>query len=76
MPTTPTWLLALATFLQGLSLAPLLLGAANVSTSQAALFDLNDVSASYFFVRQLGNTFDVTAATVMPLPDIALRTSG
>src|SRR5580658_5762308 len=27
--------------------------------------DLNEVSTSYFFVRQLGNTFGVTAATVM-----------
>jgi DHA2 family multidrug resistance protein len=64
-PTTPTWILALSTFLQGLSMALLLLGASNVSTSQAAIVDLNDVSTSYFFVRQLGNTFGVTAATVM-----------
>jgi MFS transporter, DHA2 family, multidrug resistance protein len=64
-PTTPTWLLALSTFLQGLSLAPLLLGAANISTSQASLADMNDISTSFFFVRQLGNTFGVTAATVM-----------
>jgi MFS transporter, DHA2 family, multidrug resistance protein len=64
-PTTPTWLLAFSTFVQGLSLSFLLLGASNVSTSQAAQYDLNDVSTSYFFVRQLGNTFGVTAATVM-----------
>ena len=64
-PTTPTWLLALSTFLQGFSLTPLLLGASNISTSQAALCDLNDVSTSYFFVRQLGNTLGVTAVTVM-----------
>jgi DHA2 family multidrug resistance protein len=64
-PTTPTWLLALSTFLQGISLAPLLLGASNVSTGQATLSTQNDVSTSYFFVRQLGNTFGVTAATVM-----------
>jgi DHA2 family multidrug resistance protein len=64
-PTTPTWLLALSTFLQGTSLAPLLLGASNVSTGQATLSTQNDVSTSYFFVRQLGNTFGVTAATVM-----------
>jgi DHA2 family multidrug resistance protein len=42
-----------------------LLGASNISTSQAAIPDLNDVSTSYFFVRQLGNTFGVTAATVI-----------
>lgn len=64
-PTTPTWLLALSTFLQGLSLAPLLLGASNISTNQATLSTQNDVSTGYFFVRQLGNTFGVTAATVM-----------
>ena len=64
-PTTPTWLLVFSTFLQGFSLTPLLLGASNTSTSQAALYDLNDVSTSYFFVRQLGNTFGVTAATVI-----------
>ena len=64
-PTTPTWLLAISTFFQGVSMTPLLLGASNVSTSHAATFDLNDVSTSYYFVRQLGNTFGVTAATVM-----------
>jgi len=63
-PTTPTWVLTLSTFAQGLSIGILLLGASNVSTSQAPLFDLNDVSTSYYFVRQLGNTFGVTAATV------------
>jgi DHA2 family multidrug resistance protein len=64
-PTTPTWFLAVATFAQGFSVAPLLLGAANVATSQAALAEVNDISTSFFFVRQLGNTFGVTAATVM-----------
>ena len=64
-PTTPTWLLALSTCLQGLSMGPLLLGASSVSTSQAAVFEQNDVATSYFFIRQLGNTFGVTAATVL-----------
>src|ERR1700678_1082720 len=64
-PTTPTWLLAVSTFLQGAALAPLLLGASNISTGEAALSNENDVCTSYFFVRQLGNTFGVTAATVM-----------
>src|SRR5277367_3387767 len=64
-PTTPTWLLALSTFLQGLSLAPLLLGASIVATGEVAFSDLNEVSTSYFFLRQLGKTFGVTAATVM-----------
>jgi hypothetical protein len=64
-PTTPTWLLAFSTFLQGAALAPLLLGASNISTGQATLSTQNDISTSYFFVRQLGNTLGVTAATVM-----------
>lgn len=64
-PTTPTWLLAVSISLQGFSMAPLLLGASTISTSQAAIFEQNDVSTSYFFVRQLGNTFGVTAATVL-----------
>jgi hypothetical protein len=41
------------------------LGASNVSTGQATLYDQNNVSTSYFYVRQLGNTFGITAATVM-----------
>jgi MFS transporter, DHA2 family, multidrug resistance protein len=32
---------------------------------QATLSNQNDISTSYFFVRQLGNTFGVTAATVV-----------
>ena len=64
-PTTPSWILALATFLQGMALGPMLSGASNVATSQAALADLDDVATSFYFVRQLGNTFGITAATVM-----------
>ncbi|MGB7435802.1 MAG: MFS transporter [Candidatus Acidiferrum sp.] len=64
-PTTPTKILAPAIFLQGFSLAPALLGAANIVTANAALPDVNDVSTTYFFVRQLGNTFGVTAATIL-----------
>ena len=48
-----------------LPMGPLLLGASSISTSQTALVDHNDVSTSYLFVRQLGNTFGVTAATVL-----------
>jgi MFS transporter, DHA2 family, multidrug resistance protein len=64
-PTTPTIILAPAILFQGLSLAPVVLGAANIATSSAAAADLNDVSTIYFFVRQLGNTFGVTAATII-----------
>jgi MFS transporter, DHA2 family, multidrug resistance protein len=64
-PTTPTAVLAPAIFLQGFSLGLVLLGAARIATGSAALADLNDVSTMYFFVRQLGNTFGVTAATIL-----------
>jgi DHA2 family multidrug resistance protein len=64
-PTTPTAVLAPAIFFQGFSLAPVLIGAANIVTSNVPIADLNDISTTYFFVRQLGNTFGVTAATVM-----------
>lgn len=63
-PTTPTAILAPAILLQGFSLAPTLLGAANIATANSPLPDLNDISTTYFFVRQLGNTFGVTAATI------------
>ncbi len=64
-PTTPTAVLATAIFFQGFSLAPVLIGAANIVTSNVPIADLNDISTTYFFVRQLGNTLGVTAATVM-----------
>jgi DHA2 family multidrug resistance protein len=64
-PTTPTWVLAIAAYLQGMALGPLLVGASNVATGQAAIVDLNDVSTSFYFVRQLGNTLGITAATVI-----------
>jgi MFS transporter, DHA2 family, multidrug resistance protein len=64
-PTTPTIVLAPAIFFQGFSLAPVLIGAANIVTSNVPIADLNDISTTYFFVRQIGNTLGVTAATVM-----------
>jgi DHA2 family multidrug resistance protein len=64
-PTTPTALLAPMIFLQGFSVAPALVAAGNIVTSSATLADVNDISTSYFFLRQLGNTFAVTGATVL-----------
>jgi MFS transporter, DHA2 family, multidrug resistance protein len=64
-PTTPTIVLAPAIFLQGFCIGPVLLAAGNVVTANAPVADVNDISTTYFFVRQLGNTFGVTAATVM-----------
>lgn len=64
-PTTPTVVLAPALLLQGLALAPTILGASNVATGNVPIVDVNDVSTMYFFVRQMGNTMGVTAATVL-----------
>jgi MFS transporter, DHA2 family, multidrug resistance protein len=64
-PTTPAIVLAPAIFMQGLCIAPVIFAAGNVVNSSARLAEVNDVSTTYFFVRQLGNTFGVTAATVM-----------
>ena len=64
-PTTPGIVLTPAVFLQGFALGPILVAASNIATGQAAVADLNDISTTYFFVRQLGNTFGVTAATVI-----------
>jgi MFS transporter, DHA2 family, multidrug resistance protein len=64
-PTTPTVVLAPAIFLQGFCVAHVLIAAGNIVTSNSPVADVNDISTTYFFVRQLGNTFGVTAATVM-----------
>src|SRR5580700_10036394 len=64
-PTTPTVVLAPAIFLQGFCIAPSLIAAGTFVTSNVPIADVNDISTTYFFVRQLGNTFGVTAATVM-----------
>jgi DHA2 family multidrug resistance protein len=64
-PTTPTIILAPAIFLQGFCIGPVILAAGNVVSANAPLADVNDISTTYFFVRQLGNTFGVTAATVL-----------
>jgi DHA2 family multidrug resistance protein len=64
-PTTPTIVLAPAIFLQGFCIGPVILAAGNAVSANAPVADVNDISTTYFFVRQLGNTFGVTAATVM-----------
>src|SRR6202451_1087375 len=64
-PATPAIVLAPAIVLQGFCIGPVLLTAGNVVTSNAPVADVNDITTTYFFVRQLGNTFGVTAATVM-----------
>src|ERR1700691_3325411 len=64
-PTTPTTILAPMLFLQGFCIGPVILAAGNVVSANAPIAEVNDISTTYFFVRQLGNTFGVTAATVL-----------
>jgi len=64
-PTTPTIILAPVIFLQGFCIGPVILAAGNVVSANAPVAQVNDISTTYFFVRQLGNTFGVTAATVL-----------
>jgi MFS transporter, DHA2 family, multidrug resistance protein len=64
-PTTPTIVLAPAIFLQGFCIGPVILAAGTVVSANAPIAQVNDISTTYFFVRQLGNTFGVTAATVL-----------
>lgn len=64
-PTTPTIVLAPVIFLQGFCIGPVILAAGNVVSTNSPVAQVNDISTTYFFVRQLGNTFGVTAATVM-----------
>src|SRR5271170_7259210 len=62
-PTTPTVVLAPVIFLQGFCVAHVLISAGNIVTSNAPVADVNDISTTYFFVRQLRNTYVVTPAT-------------
>src|SRR5277367_642940 len=64
-PTTPTIILAPMIFLQGFCIGPVILAAGNAVSANAPIGEVNDISTTYFFVRQLGNTFGVTAATVL-----------
>ncbi len=64
-PTTPTQVLAPAIFLQGFCIGPVIIAAGNIATSNAPVADVSDISTTYFFIRQLGNTFGVTAANVL-----------
>ncbi len=64
-PDTPGLVLGPLLALQGFAVGPILLGASNIATSQAAIADISEVDTSYFFVRQLGNTLGVSAATVI-----------
>ena len=64
-PTTPARVLAPAILLQGFTVGFVLRGASTMAQANTLPVDVNDVSTAFFFLRQLGNTFGVTAVTVM-----------
>ncbi len=64
-PDTPTWFLALIVFIQGISIAPIATGISNLALGSVTLPHMSDTDATYYFVRQMGNTFGVTAVAVI-----------
>ncbi len=64
-PDTPGVFLGTALLSQGIFLGLTLISVANIVAGQFGLVELSEGETSYFFVRQLGNTFGVTASTVI-----------
>jgi MFS family permease len=64
-PDTPTHVLALSMFAQGFAIAPMWFAVANLAIGQIALPRLSEAEATFYFVRQTGNSFGVTAASVL-----------
>jgi DHA2 family multidrug resistance protein len=64
-PDTPTRFLALILFIQGIAIAPIAVGISNLALGKVPLEHMSDTDATYYFVRQMGNTFGVTAVAVI-----------
>ncbi len=64
-PDTPTYVLVMICFAQGFAIGPLWFGVSNMAIGQIDLPHVSEGEATYFFVRQLGNSFGVSAATVL-----------
>ena len=64
-PETPTHALALLKFAEGFVSGPMWFSVSNVAVGQIELPRLSEADATYYFVRQMGNTLGVTAATVL-----------
>jgi MFS family permease len=62
---TPTLTLAAIVGAQGFAIGPMWFGVANVAVGQIELPRLSEAEAAYYFVRQLGNSFGVTFASVL-----------
>lgn len=64
-PETPTYALATLMLLQGLALGPQWFGVANMAIGQVDRAHVSEADATYYFLRQLGNSFGVAFATVL-----------
>jgi DHA2 family multidrug resistance protein len=64
-PDTPTYVLVMICAAQGFAIGPLWFGVANMAIGQIDLPHVSEGEATYFFVRQLGNSFGVSAAAVL-----------
>ena len=64
-PDTPGVFLGAVLFSQGIFMGVVLISVANVVASHFGLVELSEGETTYFYIRQLGNTFGVTASTVI-----------
>ena len=64
-PDTPGVFLGCTLFTQGVFIGMVLISVANVVASHFGLVELSEGETTYFYIRQLGNTFGVTASTVI-----------
>jgi len=64
-PTTPSYLTGVLLIAQGFAQGMVTIGVANSITTVLAPSDIWEGDTTYFFVRQLGNTFGLTAVTTL-----------
>lgn len=64
-PSTPTDLLDLLLLLKGVGIGMAVIGISASVTGQLSSVDVWEGDTTYFFVRQLGNTFAVSAVTIL-----------
>lgn len=64
-PTTPSYLTGALMILQGVAQGMVTIGVANAITGVLVAEDIWEGDTTYFFVRQLGNTFGLTAVTIL-----------
>jgi DHA2 family multidrug resistance protein len=64
-PSAPTYFMSVMLFFQGFSQGLTVVSVASAVTGQLTAQDIWEGDTTYFFVRQLGNTFGLTAVTVL-----------